>query len=184
MAGFRLALQKRELLPLSSRSCLRDLWPCTGMATPLRFLPARCERQSIDHLLQNCADELTDGPFVQMPEELSAHPEQFSQIQGLMELFLGRVEEALGPRWEAFSISFCISELILALSSFELAIIGSIRLSYFIPTRLAPLRSTFTSAVLFSSTFLRSAPFRTARLKSAPRSLIDSHMSDLSRSCS
>jgi GMP synthase-like glutamine amidotransferase len=52
---------------------------------------------SIDHLLENCADELTDGPFVQSQEELSAHPERLSQIQGLMEKLLDRMENVLGP---------------------------------------------------------------------------------------
>ena len=52
-------------------------------------------------LLQNCADELTEGPYVQRPEELSAHPDRFSQIQGLMERFLDNVEEELGLAQDA-----------------------------------------------------------------------------------
>jgi GMP synthase-like glutamine amidotransferase len=71
-----------------------------GKAIGLQF-HLESSPESIDHLLQNCADELTEGPYVQKPVELSAHAEQFSQIQGLMEQFLDRVEEELGPMRKA-----------------------------------------------------------------------------------
>jgi GMP synthase-like glutamine amidotransferase len=82
-----------------SRACINQAF-VQGKAIGLQF-HLESSHDSIDHLLQNCADELTEGPYVQRPEELSAHPEQFSQIQGLMELFLDKVEEELGPTQDA-----------------------------------------------------------------------------------
>jgi GMP synthase-like glutamine amidotransferase len=82
-----------------SRACINQAF-VQGKAIGLQF-HLESSHDSIDHLLQNCADELTEGPYVQRPEDLSAHPEQFSQIQGLMELFLDKVEEELGPTRDA-----------------------------------------------------------------------------------
>jgi GMP synthase (glutamine-hydrolysing) len=47
---------------------------------------------SIYHLMQNCADELTDGRFVQGPKELLSHQDLFPELKALMELFLDNVE--------------------------------------------------------------------------------------------
>lgn len=82
-----------------SRACINQAF-VKGKAIGLQF-HLESSRDSIDHLLENCADELTEGPYVQRPEELSAHADQFSQIQGLMEQFLDRVEKKLG------SVSAC-----------------------------------------------------------------------------
>lgn len=78
-----------------SRACANQAF-VKGKAIGLQF-HLESSRESIDHLLENCADELTDGPFVQSPDELSAHPERLPQIRGSMEKLLDRVEEVLGP---------------------------------------------------------------------------------------
>ena len=53
-------------------------------------------QESLDHLLENCADELRDGPFVQRVEELAAGRDRFAEILGLMETFLDRMTRAFG----------------------------------------------------------------------------------------
>jgi GMP synthase-like glutamine amidotransferase len=53
---------------------------------------------SIDHLIQNCADELTDGPYVQGPKELLAQRDRLPEIRSLMEIFLDNMEKVLGSR--------------------------------------------------------------------------------------
>ncbi|MDD4653549.1 MAG: type 1 glutamine amidotransferase [Methanothrix sp.] len=78
-----------------SRACKNQAF-IKGKAIGLQF-HLESSRDSIDHLLENCADELTEGPFVQSQKDLSAHPERLSQIQDLMEKLLDRVEEVLGP---------------------------------------------------------------------------------------
>jgi len=78
-----------------SRACTNQAF-MQGKAIGLQF-HLESSRESIDRMLLNCSDELTEGPYVQGPEELSAQAEQFSQIQGLMEQFLDRVVEELGP---------------------------------------------------------------------------------------
>ncbi|MHB8118510.1 MAG: type 1 glutamine amidotransferase [Methanothrix sp.] len=82
-----------------SRACINQAF-VLGKAIGLQF-HLESSHDSIDHLLGNCADELIGGPYVQRPEELSAHSDRFSQIQGLIELFLDKVEEELGPTRDA-----------------------------------------------------------------------------------
>ncbi|MBN1235622.1 MAG: type 1 glutamine amidotransferase [Methanotrichaceae archaeon] len=62
-----------------------------GKAVGLQF-HLESSQSSIASLLQNCADELTEGPYVQKPDELLAQPDQYSQIRGLMERFLDNME--------------------------------------------------------------------------------------------
>jgi GMP synthase-like glutamine amidotransferase len=90
-----------DILPGASRmaeslACSNQAF-ALGKAIGLQF-HLESSKESIDRLVENCADELTEGPFVQTPEELSANLEQFSQLRGLMELFLDRMEEELGSK--------------------------------------------------------------------------------------
>jgi len=50
---------------------------------------------SIDHLIHNCGDELTEGRYVQKPEALLAQVDRFPEIHGLMNAFLGNMESSL-----------------------------------------------------------------------------------------
>jgi len=52
---------------------------------------------SIRRLLENCADELTEGPYVQSPEDVAGCRDGFDQVNGLMERLLNRIESELGP---------------------------------------------------------------------------------------
>jgi len=54
-----------------------------GKAVGLQF-HLESSRDSIDHLLQNCAEELTEGQYVQRPKELLAHLDRFLEIQASM----------------------------------------------------------------------------------------------------
>jgi GMP synthase-like glutamine amidotransferase len=66
-----------------------------GRAIGLQF-HLESSQESIDHLLENCADELIDGPYVQKPAELTEDPHRLAQIRDLMERFLDRIERELG----------------------------------------------------------------------------------------
>ena len=79
-----------------SEACLNQAF-VLGRAIGLQF-HLESSRDSIDHLLQNCADELTEGPYVQKPKELAAPSETFTQILGLMEQLLDRIETEFGQK--------------------------------------------------------------------------------------
>lgn len=52
--------------------------------------------ESIDHLIMNCEDELTDGPHVQRAEEILSHLDGLPDLHSLMVLFLDNIEKVLG----------------------------------------------------------------------------------------
>ncbi len=66
-----------------------------GKAIGLQF-HLESSMDSIDHLISNCSDELTDGLYVQKPKELLAHLDRFSEINGLMDIFLDNIERVMG----------------------------------------------------------------------------------------
>lgn len=68
-----------------------------GRAVGLQF-HLESSKDSIDHLLENCADELTEGPYVQKPREIDAPAERYDQIEGLMERLLDRIEMEFGQK--------------------------------------------------------------------------------------
>ncbi len=68
-----------------------------GKAVGLQF-HLESSPDSIDHLIQNCADELTDGSYVQKPKGLLAQRDRFPEILSLMEIFLENMEQVLGSR--------------------------------------------------------------------------------------
>ncbi len=66
-----------------------------GRAVGLQF-HLESSMDSIDHLILNCSDELSEGRYVQRPKELLSHLDRFSEIRMLMEVFLDNMEKALG----------------------------------------------------------------------------------------
>ena len=77
-----------------SRACINQAF-VLGKAVGLQF-HLESSQESLDHLLENCADELRDGPFVQRVEELAAGRDRFAEILGLMETFLDRMARDFG----------------------------------------------------------------------------------------
>lgn len=51
--------------------------------------------ESIDHLILNCADELTEGRYVMSPEELRARLDGLPEMRDLLERFLDNMELVL-----------------------------------------------------------------------------------------
>lgn len=45
--------------------------------------------ESLERLIDNCASELTQGPFIQKPEDMRSDPVRFSEINRTMEILLG-----------------------------------------------------------------------------------------------
>lgn len=66
-----------------------------GRAVGLQF-HLESSMDSIDHLILNCSNELSEGRYVQRPKELLSHLGRFSEIRMLMEVFLDNMEKALG----------------------------------------------------------------------------------------
>lgn len=50
-------------------------------------------RQIIESLILHCADEMSDGEYIQTPKELLAHPEYITQTNEWMETFLQRLAD-------------------------------------------------------------------------------------------
>lgn len=66
-----------------------------GRAVGLQF-HLESSMDSIDHLIHNCGDELTEGRYVQKPEELLANAKRFSEICTLMDVFLDNIQKRFG----------------------------------------------------------------------------------------
>jgi GMP synthase-like glutamine amidotransferase len=66
-----------------------------GRAIGLQF-HLESSQDSIKHLLLNSADELTDGQYVQKPEEILTHLNRFLELRELMDTFLDNMEKVLG----------------------------------------------------------------------------------------
>jgi GMP synthase-like glutamine amidotransferase len=77
-----------------SRACRNQAFEI-GSAIGLQF-HLESSLDSIDHLIQNCAGELTDGLYVQRPKELLIHLDRFPELRCLMEIFLDNMEKELG----------------------------------------------------------------------------------------
>lgn len=63
-----------------------------GLAIGLQF-HLESSRDSIDHLISNCSDELTSGAYVQSQNELLSHLDKLTEINRLMEKFLDNIEK-------------------------------------------------------------------------------------------
>jgi len=49
-------------------------------------------RESVEKLIHHCAGDMTEGKFVQRPEEMIASDERFDEAHRLMEVLLGQME--------------------------------------------------------------------------------------------
>ena len=67
-----------------------------GKAIGLQF-HLETSPESMKRLIHHCGDELTQGPYVQKPEELAAGQDSFDGLQWLMVRFLDRIERDSGP---------------------------------------------------------------------------------------
>lgn len=66
----------------------------SGRSVGLQF-HLESSKESVERLLENCGDELTEGPYIQGREDL-APLEHYAGIRELMEKLLDRMEEDLG----------------------------------------------------------------------------------------
>ena len=66
-----------------------------GKAIGLQF-HLESSLDSMERLLLNSADELTDGQYVQKPEEILTHLDRFPELCRLMDIFLDNIEKVLG----------------------------------------------------------------------------------------
>jgi GMP synthase-like glutamine amidotransferase len=94
--GDTFAIPPRAARTAESEACKNQAFEL-GKAVGLQF-HLESSMDSIDHLIQNCGDELTDGRYVQRPKELLAHLDRFPEIHGLMEAFLDNMEKVLGAK--------------------------------------------------------------------------------------
>lgn len=78
-----------------SRACPNQAFE-VGKTIGLQF-HLESSMDSIDHLIENCRDELAGGEFVQQPEELMGGTRCFIEINRLMEKLMDRIEDRL---WE------------------------------------------------------------------------------------
>jgi len=92
--GDTFSIPRGALRMAESEACPNQAF-VLGRVVGLQF-HLESSKDSIDHLLENCADELTEGPYVQKPDELDAPAERYALIQGLMERLLDRIETEFG----------------------------------------------------------------------------------------
>ncbi|MCU0637123.1 MAG: type 1 glutamine amidotransferase [Methanothrix sp.] len=65
-----------------------------GRSVGLQF-HLESSKESIERLLENCGDDLTEGPYVQGREDLASQ-EDYAGIRQLMEMLLDRIENVFG----------------------------------------------------------------------------------------
>ena len=86
--------------PGASRMAESDACPnqafILGKAIGLQF-HLESNPESMKRLIDHCAEEMTAGPYVQMPEDLAAARESYDGLRELMESLLDRIERELGP---------------------------------------------------------------------------------------
>jgi GMP synthase-like glutamine amidotransferase len=94
--GDTFAIPPKAARTAESQACRNQAFEM-GKAIGLQF-HLESSMDSMDHLIQNCADELTDGRYVQKPKELLANLDRFPEIRNLMEIFLDNMEKVLGAK--------------------------------------------------------------------------------------
>lgn len=77
-----------------SKGCANQAF-ALGKAIGLQF-HLESSMDSIDHLIKNCSDELVEGKYIQSPEEILNHVDEFPQMNRMMAVFLDSMEKELG----------------------------------------------------------------------------------------
>ena len=78
-----------------SEGCANQAFEYKGRVVGLQF-HLESTMGSIQRLIQNCGNELVDGPYIQQPEEMLAPEENLREIRGRLESFLDGMERGTG----------------------------------------------------------------------------------------
>lgn len=81
---------KRTAESLGCRNQAFEMGKAVGLQFHLESSP-----DSIDHLIHNCGDELTEGRYVQKPEELLTEMNRFPEARRLMDALLDNMQSCL-----------------------------------------------------------------------------------------
>ena len=92
--GDTFEIPPHALRAAKSESCTNQAF-MLGKAVGLQF-HLESSMDSIDHLIENCSDELVDGKYIQSQEEILSHVDRIQEINRLMALFLDTMEKELG----------------------------------------------------------------------------------------
>ncbi|MFA4956225.1 MAG: type 1 glutamine amidotransferase [Candidatus Methanoperedens sp.] len=79
-----------------SEGCANQAFEC-GRAIGLQF-HLEYSKKSIDLMLQNCSDELVDGKYIQMPDEIISKIANVSEMNKTLNLILDNMEREFGAR--------------------------------------------------------------------------------------
>ncbi len=90
--GDRFELPEGAHLLAESDACDRQAFAWGGRVLGIQF-HLETTAESAAKLIENCADELTAGEFIQSPEEMLARPGRFSRINDMMGAVLKRMEK-------------------------------------------------------------------------------------------
>jgi len=94
--GDTFAIPPGALRAAESQACANQAF-VLGRAVGQQF-HLESSQESLDHLLENCADELTEGPFVQSGEQLASGRGAFVEIFSLMEAFLDNMSKVMAAK--------------------------------------------------------------------------------------
>ena len=92
--GDTFEIPPQALRAAESESCANQAF-ALGKAIGLQF-HLESSMDSVDHLIENCSNELVDGKYIQSQEEILSHVDRFQETNRLMALFLDTMEKEFG----------------------------------------------------------------------------------------